>query len=117
MNIIRKKRLESLLKREISMIIMREIKDPRVHFVTVTNVSLTNDYKIAHVYVSIMGDEKEKEKNLQGLKNASGFIRKLIGESIKIRYNPEVIFKIDDSFEKQDKIFKILKEIEDNKNK
>lgn len=115
MNEIRKKRLESLLKREISLIIMHEIKDPRIHFVTVTNVSLTNDYKMAHIYVSIMGDEKEKEKNLQGLKNASGFIRKLVGESIKIKYNPELIFKIDDSFEKQDKIFKILKEIEGKK--
>jgi ribosome-binding factor A len=117
MNEIRKKRLESLFKREISMILMREIKDPRIHFVTVTNVSMTNDYKIAHIYVSIMGDEKEKEKNLEGLKNATGFIRKLLGESIKIRYNPELIFKIDDSFEKQDKIFKILKEIEDNRTK
>ena len=115
MNIIRKKRLESLLKREISTIILRQIKDPRIHFVTVTEVSLTNDYKTAHIYVSIMGDEMEKQKNLEGLKNASGFIRKLIGEEIKIRYNPELIFKIDDSFEKQDKIFKILKEIEDNK--
>ncbi len=115
MNIIRKKRLESLLKREISMIIMREIKDPRIHFVTVTNVSLTNDYKMAHIYVSVMGDENEKEKNLEGLNNASGFIRKLIGESINIRYNPELKFKIDDSFEQQDKIFKILKEIEENK--
>lgn len=115
MNEIRKKRLESLLKREISQIIMQEIKDPRIHFVTVTNVSLTNDYKMAHIYVSIMGDEKEKEKNLQGLKNASGFIRKLVGESIKIKYNPELIFKIDDSYEKQDKIFKILKEIEEKK--
>lgn len=115
MNEIRKKRLENLLKREISLIIMRKIKDPRINFVTVTKVSMTNDYKMAHIYVSIMGDEKEKEKNLKGLKNASGFIRKLVGESIKIRYNPELIFKIDDSFEKQDKIFKILKEIEENK--
>lgn len=115
MNQIRKKRLESLLKREISQIIMHEIKDPRIHFVTVSNVSLTNDYKMAHIYVSIMGDEKEKEKNLQGLKNASGFIRKLVGESIKIKYNPELIFKIDDSLDKQDKIFKILKEIEGKK--
>ncbi len=115
MNEIRKKRLESLLKREISMILMREIKDPRIHFVTVTNVSMTNDYKTAHIYVSIMGDEKEKKLNFEGLKNATGFIRKLVGEAIKIRYNPELIFKIDDSFEKQDKIFKILKEIEENR--
>ncbi|MCX8092860.1 MAG: 30S ribosome-binding factor RbfA [Candidatus Goldbacteria bacterium] len=115
MNEIRKKRLESLLKREIGMILLREIKDPRIHFVTVTDVSMTNDYKIAHIYVSIMGDEKEKENNLRGLQNAAGFIRKLVGESIKIRYNPELIFKIDDSFEKQNKILKILKEIEENK--
>jgi ribosome-binding factor A len=94
---------------------MQKIKDPRIHFVTVTNVSLTNDYRIAHVYVSIMGDEKEKNSNFEGLKNATGFIRKLVGESIKIRYNPELIFKIDDSYDKQDKIFKILKKIEDNK--
>lgn len=62
MNNIRKQRVESAIRKEISTILMRDIKDPRVSFVSVTHVSLTNDIRIAHVYVSIMGDKETKEK-------------------------------------------------------
>jgi len=110
---IRKKKVESQLKREISGIIMRDIKDPRVKMVSVHGVSLTNDLRIAHVYVSVMGDEKEKKRVMAGLKNASGFIRKEIGDRIRIRYNPELKFTIDETIEQQARVMKLLKTIEE----
>jgi ribosome-binding factor A len=115
MNNIRKQRVESAIKREISTMILTDIKDPRVGFVSVTHVSLTNDIRIAHVYVSVMGDEETKEKSLEGLKSAAGFIRKQVGDVIKLRYTPEIIFKIDDTQEERNKILRILKTLESEK--
>ncbi|HPI02588.1 MAG TPA: 30S ribosome-binding factor RbfA, partial [Candidatus Goldiibacteriota bacterium] len=79
---IRKQKVESLMKREISTIIMREVKDPRIGFVTVHSVSLTNDLREAHIYISVMGDEEQKKKSLEGLRQASGFIRGQVGDAV-----------------------------------
>jgi len=115
MNNIRKQRVESAIRREISTLILRDLKDPRIGFVSVTHVSLTNDLRIAHVYVSIMGDNEAKEKSMEGLKSASGFIRKQVGDVIKLRYTPEIIFKLDDTQEERERIMKLLKTIEDER--
>ncbi len=115
MNNIRKQRVESAIKKEISTLILRELKDPRITFVSVTHVSLTKDLRIAHVYVSIMGDPEAKEKNMEGLKSAAGFIRKEVGGVIKLRYTPEIIFKIDDTMEERERIMRLLKTIQDER--
>ncbi|MBN2753454.1 MAG: 30S ribosome-binding factor RbfA [Candidatus Goldbacteria bacterium] len=112
---IRKQKVESLMKREISTIIMREVKDPRVGFVSVHSVSLTNDLKSAHVYISVMGDEEQKKKSLEGLQKASGFIRGQVGDAIKIRYTPEIIFKLDNSYEERLRVEGLFRQIEEEK--
>ena len=112
---VRKKKAESLLKREISGIIMREMKDPRVKFVTVTGVSLTNDLKAAHVYISVMGGEKEKKGTMAGLKSAAGFVRGRIGESVRLRYNPEIRFELDETLDARDRVEKLLRKIEEGR--
>ncbi|PKL92788.1 MAG: ribosome-binding factor A [Candidatus Goldiibacteriota bacterium HGW-Goldbacteria-1] len=112
---IRKQKVESLMKREISTIIMREVKDPRVGFVSVHSVSLTNDLKSAHVYISVMGDEDKKKKSLEGLQKASGFIRGQVGDAIKIRYTPEIIFKLDNSYEERLRVEGLFRQIEEEK--
>jgi len=109
---IRKQKVESQLKREISMIIMRDMKDPRVNrLITVTGVSLTNDIRIAHVYVSVMGDDKDKKGAMAGLKSAAGFIRKEIGDRIQLRYIPEIKFELDETMDERAKIDRLLLEI------
>lgn len=103
------------MKREISEIIMRDLKDPRVKLTSVTRVSLTNDLKTAHVYISVIGGEKEKKGAMGGLISAAGFIRHEVGERIEIRYNPELRFAIDDTMEEQTRVLKLIKQIEDEK--
>ena len=112
---IRKKKAESLLKREISEIILRELKDPRVKFVTITGVSLTNDLKAAHVYVSVMGGEKDKKGSMAGLRSAAGFVRGRIGDNVRLRYNPEIKFEIDDTLETRDRIEQLFRKIEESR--
>jgi ribosome-binding factor A len=100
------------------MIIMREMKDPRVHrLISVTHVSLTNDIRAAHVYVSVMGDDKDKKGAMAGLKNAAGYIRKIVGESITLRYTPEIIFELDESIDEQVRVDRIFKTIEEQAKK
>ncbi len=118
MHNIRKQKVESQLKREIGMLIMRELKDPRTnHLISVTNVSLTNDIRAAHVYVSVMGDEKAKKGAMAGLKSAAGFIRKEIGEIIQLRYTPEIIFELDETIDEQVRVEKLFKTIEEQRAK
>ena len=92
-------RINEEVKREISNIIRNEIKDPRLTaMVSVTDVKVTKDLRYAKVFVSIFGkDDEEKNNTFIALKNASVYIRKEIGQRINLRYNPQIIFEIDDS--------------------
>ncbi|MCE5300477.1 MAG: 30S ribosome-binding factor RbfA [Spirochaetia bacterium] len=115
MNKVRKARIESTMKKEIAMMLLTEMKDKRIQFVTVTEVSLTDDYKTAHVYVSVMGGDSEKRDAFAALKHASGFIRHEIGARIRLRYNPEIKFEIDDSIDRHARVDRLLKAIEKEK--
>ena len=92
-------RINEEVKREIINIIRTEIKYPRLTaMVSVTDVKVTKDLRYAKVFVSIFGkDDEEKNNTFIALKNASGYIRKEIGQRINLRYNPQIIFEIDDS--------------------
>jgi ribosome-binding factor A len=114
MNKIRTARVESAIKREIATAILLEAKDPRIGFVSVTGVSLTKDYKIAHVFVSIMGDEKAKKKSLAGLKAGAGFFRHYIGENVRLQFTPEIIFEIDTTLDERARIDGLLQQIEES---
>ena len=96
---IRSERVEGQLKKEISKILLEDLKDPRIGFATITRIELTGDLRYARIYFSILGDDKAKEESLKGIKSAVGFIRKLIAERIKLRYVPELYFKLDNSIE------------------
>ena len=88
-------RISEEVKREISNIIQGELKDPRLpEFVSVTSVNVTRDLRYAKVYISILGNDEEKKAALQGLKNAAGFIRREIGQRIKLRNTPELKFEL-----------------------
>lgn len=107
----RQERINHLLRAEISDIIRREIKDPRLGFVTVTDVDVTKDLQHANVYVSIMGDEKEKEQGLRILQKAAGFIRGEFGRQAHLKTIPEIIFKPDTAVEQGARIFEILQQV------
>lgn len=108
---IRVERVAEQMKKEIAQLLQDEIKDPRIGFVTVTDVELSNDMQHAKVYVSIYGDEEQKKQTLEALARATGFIRREIGRRIKLRLVPEIVFKYDESIERGDRIARLLSRI------
>lgn len=94
-------RISEELKRELSDIIQNKLKDPRIPtLISVSYVDVTNDLSFATVGISIFGDEKVKRDAMEGLENAKGFIKKELGNGINIRIMPDLIFKLDESIEK-----------------
>ncbi len=115
----RVEKVTQALKKEISNIIHEELKDPRVGFVTVTRLEMSRDLRWARIYYSVLGDSGEKENTKVALENASGFIRKQIGQRLKLRLVPEIVFKEDKSIEYsihlQEEIDKLKKSYESKK--
>lgn len=107
----RSERVKHLIQEEISRILQRDVKDPRVKFVTVTAVKLTDDLREAKILVSIMGEETNREAALSGLKRATGYVRGELGRRLKLKYTPAIEFFVDDSWEKQERILHLLDSI------
>ena len=101
-------RVADQIRMEVADILMRKIKDPRVHSVTVTGVELTADLRIAHVFVTTMETEQAERDTFAGLSKASGFVRAELGRRLTLRYLPEVIFKKDVSGLRGDRIMRLL---------
>ena len=105
-------RINDEIKKELSEIIRSELKDPRIATMTsVLKVDTTNDLKYCKVYISVLGDEKQKEDVITGLKNASGFIRKQDATRINLRSTPQFKLEIDDSLEYTISISKLIDEV------
>ena len=114
----RSARVGDQILREIALLLLRRVRDPRVRGVTVTGVRLSNDLKIARVYFSVMGEEEQIKRAQTGLESAKGFIKREIGRQLSLRYVPEIIFVHDASLEKgnhMDRIFEALRCKESNK--
>jgi ribosome-binding factor A len=111
MSKVRVSRIGEQMKKELSQIIQREIKDPRIGFVTVTGVEVTGDLQQAKVFISVMGNEEQRENSIAALQKAKGFIRSEVGRRIQLRHTPDLIFKIDESIEYGSKIESLLKDI------
>ena len=93
-------RVNDAIFKEMSQIIRAELKDPRISAMTsVIRVETTPDLKYCKVYVSVFGGDEEKASVMKGLKNANGFIRRLIAQRVNLRITPELIFKLDESAE------------------
>lgn len=107
----RERKVAEFLKEEVSQIIRREVKDPRIGFVSITDVEVSGDLRHAKVFVSVYGDETEKEETMAGLEKATGFIRKLVGERITTYHTPKIIFRYDDSIEHGVHISNLIKEV------
>ena len=108
----KEKRIEMLIKKNISDILLFELHDKNTGFCTVTDIKMSNDYQYARVYVSFLGT-KNPEKNLEALNKARGFVRTSLSKKMDIWKIPQIQFIIDDSFEKADKINRVLKKESD----
>lgn len=107
----RPNRVGEQMKKELTEIIGRKIKDPRIGFVTVTDVQVTGDLQQAKVYISVLGDDEQKENTLKGLAKAKGFIRSEIGHRIRLRKTPEIIFEFDESIDYGNRIETLLHDL------
>ncbi|UUZ85966.1 30S ribosome-binding factor RbfA [Paenibacillus sp. P26] len=108
---IRVGRVGEQIKKELSQIIQSELKDPRIGFITVTGVDVTNDFSQAKVFLSVLGNDEQKAETLRALGRGSGFIRSELGKRIRMRKIPELIFKFDASIDYGSKIESLLHQI------
>ena len=107
----RSERVQELLLKEISTLIQKGLKDPRIGFATVTTVELTNNLKHAKVYISVFGTESDQCDTITGLTNASGFIRGSLGKNLNLRYIPVLDFILDETAKRVARINKIINEL------
>ena len=107
----RRDRVTEAIRKEVSLIIHEELKDPRLGFVTITKVELTPDLRLAKIFYSVLGKEEEHKKTKEALDSALGFIRRLIAQRINLRFAPEIVFKEDRSGEYSVRIEEVLNEL------
>jgi len=108
---LRVEKVQEFIKQETSKIILSDLKDPRIGFVTVTNVEATGDLRSAKIYVSLMGSDDDKAASWEALQKALGFIRSEIGKRIKMRFTPELSLHLDETLEYSARIQELLHKI------
>lgn len=109
----RLERVNQQVKRQIGEILQRELADPRLRFVTITEVDVSRDLHNAKIRFSVLGEGRRVDAALEGFERAKGLIRKLLGKSMNMRYTPELFFIYDPSIEMGARIEETLKEIRD----
>ena len=111
----RTERLNDLIREELSELIRRQAKDPRLGcFLTVTRVDTSPDLKYARIFISIMGTEEEKEKAMEGLASASGFLYRELRGRLSLRRMPQLSFHKDDSIEQGSQVLHLMREVTSN---
>ena len=99
-NSIKNTRINGEVQKELSQIIRREIKDPRIHMMTsVTGAQVAPDLKTCKVYISVLGTDEEKADTLAGLRSAEGYIRRMLAKNLNLRNTPQLTFLLDTSIE------------------
>ncbi len=105
-------RVNSLIRQEISELLQRQVKDPRLgNFVVVTDVSTSPDLRHAKIFVSRIGSQEEKQETLSVLAAASGFLRNELAKRLRLRHIPELSFQWDDSIERGDCLVQLIDEV------
>ena len=107
----RSDRVAHELKQEVSVIIAREVQDPRVGFATVTEAKVSPDLRHARVYVSIFGPPEQQRETLAALNHAAGFIRRAVSSRLRLRRSPELTFALDESVEQGARMAKLIEEV------
>ncbi len=105
-------RVAVLIQEELSRVLLREVKDPRLHQVTITAVRVSLDLRYARVFFTGPGAKGGLVEELKGLRSAAGFLRGHLGRTLRLRYAPELTFEVDDSVERSLHIAALLKQVE-----
>lgn len=108
-------RVNQLIKEEVSTLLQRELKDPRLGFVTVTAVETSKDLRSAKIFVSVLGDEQQWTASLAALASARGFVRNWLRQHLDLRVTPDLEFRADHSMERAARIQQILKQLDDTR--
>ena len=109
----RGERLSEQILREVSEILHREVRDPRLGFVTVSRADLNHDYSVAKMMVSVMGSEEERAETMKGLRRSAPFVRSQLGRRLSLRIVPEVVFLEDRNLDHAYRINEILADLHD----
>lgn len=107
----RTQKVADLIRKEVSDMLLRTVKDPRIGLVTITRVKVTEDYRLARIHFSVPGSSEERDQSQKGLDSARGFIRKELARRINLRYTPEILFEFDPSIEYAIHIEEVLKSL------
>lgn len=105
-------RLDSQIQQELMALLQREMKDPRLGFATVTRVATTRDLGHVTAWVSVYGDEAETVRSMAALDDATPWLRRKLGERLRLRHVPELSLRRDDSIEEGDRVLRLLREME-----
>ncbi|PYT12536.1 MAG: 30S ribosome-binding factor RbfA [Acidobacteria bacterium] len=106
-------RVSDLIKGEISRLLLREVRDPRVGFVTITGATVSPDLKNVRVFVSILGEPQARQDSLNALNSAVGYFKRMLFRNLRLRFAPTVLFRLDESLDRGDRIERVLREIHD----
>lgn len=108
---VRVEKLQEQIKEEVSQIILRGLKDPRIGFVTITEVKLSSDLRNAHIFVSILGSKSEFKDTWEGLRHSTGYIRQELAKRIRVKFAPEIEFFPDTTAQYSEHIQKLINQI------
>lgn len=106
-------KVAEMIHKEISALLVRGLKDPRIGFVTITAVDVVPGLHLARIFYTVMGDEKARRDTEAGLKSCTPFLRREIGKQLQLRHTPELLFEYDTSIAYGNRIESILKDIHD----
>lgn len=108
----RQQRVAGEIKRRASQFIREELKDPRLGFLTITDVEVNSDLTHARLFVSVMGDEAEQRNTMEALRRARGLVKRDIGDWLRLRTVPEITFEEDHSIERGTRILQLIRDLE-----
>ena len=113
---LRTDRVASLVKEEVGMLLVRDFRDPSYGFITVTEVHMTPDLRLAKIYVSIMGSDEVKKRTLAMLEDRKGEVRVMIGSNVRLKFTPAIQFYVDETLDRVEKIDKLIRQIHKDEN-
>ena len=102
------RRVNEAVREVLSMAITNDLKDPRIGFVTVTSVDTSPDLRHAHVYVSVLGDPRERDDSLSGLASAHGYLQSRVASELRLKHTPQLEFRFDDTIDRGMRIERLL---------
>lgn len=105
---VRVDRMQEFIKQELSQIVLQEMKDPRIGFITVTKVIVSGDLRIATVFISVLGDTEKRKTTIKALEKAAGFLRSELARRMKVRFAPQLLIKLDENLDYSLHVNKLL---------